>query len=124
MILGIGVDIIEIDRIAKAFERHGMRFLDRIFTKKEQEYCLSHQSFAIHLAGRFAAKEAIAKALGTGITGTTHFTDFEILNDPTGKPQVHLSSNLKAQFNNPNILISISHSKSHATGFAVWQQTL
>lgn len=120
-ILGIGTDIIEIDRIAMSLKRHGNRFLDRIFTPKEQEYASKFKHNHGTLAGRFAAKEAIAKALGTGIREDIGWKDIEILNDPLGKPCVFLADHLKKRFNHPNIIVSISHSKAYATAFAIWQ---
>ena len=116
---GLGNDIIEIARIAKAIERNGSRFLDELFTQAEQEYCFQYSQPERHFAGRFAAKESIVKALGTGTRGI-HWLDIEILNDSLGKPIVKLSSSVKDRFNSPELLISISHCKTHATAVAVW----
>ncbi len=120
-ILGIGTDIIEIDRIALAIQRHGTRFLDHIFTLKEQAYAFSKKPSDTTFAGRFAAKEAVSKALGTGICQDVGWKDIEILSGQLGKPLVFLSERVKQQYHNPNIVISISHSKIHATAFALWQ---
>jgi holo-[acyl-carrier protein] synthase len=120
-ILGIGTDIIEIERIAMSLNRHGDQFLKRIFTPKEQEYAAKFKNSDGTLAGRFAAKEAVAKALGTGIREDIGWKDIEILNDEQGRPYVTLADHLKVRFQNPHILISISHSKSYATAFAIWQ---
>ena len=117
MILGLGTDIIEIDRIALAIKRKGSSFLDRIFTKLEQEYCLKHSLSARNFAGRFAAKEAIAKAIGKGIGSTLNWLDIEILNDPTGKPEVRL---YLPEYERTEILVSISHCKTFATATAIW----
>lgn len=117
IIKGLGNDIIEIDRIKKAVEDKGQFFLDRIFTKEEQEYC--NKNFA-HLAGRFAAKEAIAKALGAGIGEKIGWLDLEISNNDSGKPQVKISEKVKKNFHNPTILISISHCRHYATAMAIW----
>lgn len=117
---GIGTDIIEIERIRRSIDKHGQHFLDRQFTIKEQEYCLKYKDSAIHFAGRFAAKEAIAKALGTGFGKELTWHDLEILADEMGKPIVHLSERVSHHFKNPRILLSISHCQSHATAFAVW----
>lgn len=113
MILGIGNDIIEIARIKALIDRYGERFLDRIFTKKEQEYCLRHQQRERHFAGRFAAKEAISKALGTGFRNGLSWLDLEICNDENGKPYV----NYKVE--GIKIEISISHCREYATAIAV-----
>jgi holo-[acyl-carrier protein] synthase len=119
-ILGLGNDIIEIERVRKAVDRHGDRFFARIFTMKEQEYCLKHNDSIPRFAGRFAAKEAIAKAFGTGLGEEISWHDIEVLNDPNGKPEVFFSASLKKRFNNPTVLISISHCKSYANAVAIW----
>lgn len=119
MAKGLGTDIIEIKRIEKIIFKYGQKFLDRLFTKTEQRYCLRHKKSSQHFAGRFAAKEAIVKALGTGINKQINWLDIEIKNDNHGKPLVELSSALKQQFNVPRFLISISHSKEYATAVAI-----
>lgn len=120
-VLGLGNDIIEISRIRKSIERHGAHFLNRLFTEKEQDICYKHQDSAPHFAGRFAAKEAIAKALGTGFGADVAWHDIEVLSDERGKPVVHLSEGLKASFKNPHLLVSISHSTDYATAVAIWE---
>lgn len=117
MILGIGNDIIEIARIQTAIDRYQGRFLDRVFTSQEQAYCQSKKEAARHFAGRFAAKEAVVKALGTGFSQGLTWLDVEILNDEAGKPHVYLSFPLKQ---GASIMISISHCKEYATAVAVW----
>jgi holo-[acyl-carrier protein] synthase len=120
MILGVGSDIIEVSRIEKSIQRYQKKFLDRIFTENEQSYCLRHKDAQRHFAGRFAAKEAIVKALGTGISKSISWLDIEISNDPLGKPLVTFSSHVKEEFHDPSIHISISHCKEYAVAFAVW----
>lgn len=117
---GIGNDIIEIKRVHQAILRHGQRFLDEIFTAQEQLYCLKHQKSERHFAGRFAAKEAIVKALGTGFTVGIGWLDIEILNDLHGKPEIFLSESLKERFNSPTLLLSISHCKEYAAAVALY----
>lgn len=124
MIYGIGTDIIEISRIANNIERHNNHFLDRLFTKPEQDYCNKYKDSATHFAGRFAAKEAIVKALGTGFGESVSWLDLEILNDATGKPFLVSSERLNGLFNHPNIIITISHCKNYATAFAIWQSAI
>jgi holo-[acyl-carrier protein] synthase len=119
MIKGIGNDIIEISRIKSVIERQGKRFLDRVFTLSEQQYCLQHKESERHFAGRFAAKEAIVKALGTGLKDGLTWLDFEILNDEKGKPVVHISPVIENLIQKSSILISISHCKEYATAFAI-----
>ncbi len=119
MIKGLGIDIVEIERIQKAIDRHGIRFLNKVFTEKEQNYCLSHVHSAVRFAVRFAAKEAVAKALGTGFSGIS-FKDIEISNDARGKPFVMLSLKVATLYQSPQIVISLSHSKEYATACAIW----
>lgn len=119
MFEGIGNDIIEVERVNKAVQRYGQKFLDRLFSKAEQNYCLKHRDAERHFAGRFAAKEAIAKALGTGFGHHLHWLDIEIANDPSGKPIVLLSEAARMHFRNPKIHISISHCKAYATAVAL-----
>lgn len=121
MIAGVGTDIIEINRIEKSIKEFGIKFLDRLFTAKEQEYCLQHRESNRHFAGRFAAKEAISKALGTGISEALGWLDIEILNDGKGKPLLILSQAAKVRFQNPVIHITISHCKNYAVAFAVYE---
>lgn len=121
MIIGIGTDIIEIDRIERVISQYGQKFLDRTFTSEEQKYCQKHAHSARHYAGRFAAKEAIVKAMGTGIVKGIGWTDIEIINDSAGKPLCRLSEELNERLGTPDILISISHSKEYATAVALIQ---
>lgn len=119
MIIGIGTDIIEVDRIEKAIVRAG--FMERVYTKNEQEhYRLKHER-AETLAGFFAAKEAVSKALGTGFR-KFGLKDIEIIPDVLGKPEVFLYGNaevLRCQLGISQILVSISHCKEYATAFAI-----
>lgn len=117
---GIGNDILEIERIRGSIDRHGQHFLNRIFTQKEQDYCYKFKDPIPHFAGRFSAKEAIAKALGTGFGSHLSWHDIEIVNDDLGKPVVILSDAAKKNFKNPRILLSISHSQNYATAVALW----
>lgn len=117
--VGLGNDIIEISRVRQSIERHGLHFLNRLFTQKEQDYCYKFQDPAPHFAGRFAAKEAVSKALGTGFGAQLAWHDLEIVNDANGKPEISLSPSAQKRFNNPQILVSISHSTDYATAVAL-----
>ena len=117
---GIGNDILEINRIRKTIEKHGNHFYEKIFTETEIEYCLSYKDPACHLAGRFSAKEAIAKALGIGFGKAISFQDIEITNDELGRPIVELSDSVNARFESPQIILSISHCKEYANAVALW----
>lgn len=90
MIIGVGVDLCDSRRIAQSLDRFGQRFLDRCFTKAEQEACAGHALQAAKLARRYAAKEAAAKALGTGIGELAWLTEIEVASEPNGKPVLHL----------------------------------
>lgn len=117
---GIGTDIIEISRIERSIAQHKKHFLNRIFTPKEQAYCQRYRQSAPHFAARFAAKEAVVKALGTGFRGGISWQDIEICNDKQGKPTIVLSAKLQAMFDHPQFLLSMSHSRSHAIATALW----
>ncbi len=118
---GLGTDIIEIVRIDRIIQRYGRKFLDRMFTQKEQEYCARFHKPAQHFAARFAAKEAIVKALGTGLRDGMSWTDIEISNNEQGKPIVLFSNDMLNRFNDPKVIVSLSHSKEYATAVAIWE---
>ena len=114
---GIGIDIVEVPRIAEKIR--DPKFLQRIFTPAEIEECqkLAHAEQAF--AARFAAKEAVGKALGTGIGGKLSWQDVEILRTETGSPTVNLSHSAIEQHNNPIIKISLSHTENYAVAVAI-----
>lgn len=118
-IIGIGTDILEIDRFRKVVEKQGQSFLDKIFTKAEQEYCKRHNDPLERYTARFCAKEAIAKSLGQGFGEHIHFQDIEITNDSSGKPGVTLSEKCSTYFKNPHFHLSLSHCKQYATATAI-----
>ena len=122
MILGIGIDIIEVERIKNSFERFGERFLKRILHADEIGYCLSHREPAPFLAARFAAKEAISKAFGTGIGAQLGWQDLEIGRKASGEPFVILhggGQKLLAERGGRVVLISLSHTQAHASAVAI-----
>lgn len=119
-IKGIGTDIIEVDRIKKSMLEFKQKFLERIFTENEIAYCNQNKEPERHFAGRFAAKEAIAKAFGSGIGKDIAWKEMEILKDPYGKPSVKLSDELNKKYDHPKVLISISHCKKYANAVAIW----
>lgn len=116
---GLGHDIIEISRIERLIERYGQKFLDRIFTKKEQEYCEKYRLSAERYAGRFAAKEAISKALGTGLRGVVNWHALEILPGKDGEPVVTLSEEIMNHFGHTSVKLSISHCRRYASAVAI-----
>ncbi|WP_420627357.1 holo-ACP synthase [Candidatus Leptofilum sp.] len=116
--LAVGVDMIEIARIERGIARHGDRFLRRFFTAQEIGYCNGRLP---SLAGRFAVKEAVGKALGTGI-GDINWTDVEVMCDERGKPQLHLHNRAHELASSKGLVqwdISLSHTDTHAIGFVV-----
>lgn len=121
-IFGIGIDVVEVARIASAIQRHGEPFLDRVFTAGERAYCASRKIPALHFAARFAAKEAAAKALGTGIGAHAAWTDLEISHDAAGAPTLVLSG-AAAEFARDHgiteIQISLTHARDYAAANAV-----
>lgn len=120
-VIAIGTDIIECHRIARIIERHEEIFLQRVFTPREICYCSSRKSSTQHYAGRWAAKEAVLKVLGTGWSRGIHWTDIEIVLDVSGKPTVRLvgqAAKIASQLGVREILISISHCRNYAIAFA------
>jgi holo-[acyl-carrier protein] synthase len=122
-ILGHGIDIVETSRIQKLLTDHGQRFLDRCFTPLEQAYCAKNpKRYIEHLSGRFAAKEAILKVLGTGWRGGIAWTDIEILPEPSGQPRLTLtgeSLRIATALGISRWHLSISHIETHATASAI-----
>jgi holo-[acyl-carrier protein] synthase len=121
-LIGIGIDVVEVDRIADALERHGEAFRDRIFTADERAYCSSQKRPALHYAARFAAKEAVAKAFGTGIGKDLGWLDMEIIRRPSGQPALQLSGIGKAYAEANGIAeikISLTHARDYAAANAV-----
>lgn len=122
MILGVGIDIIEVERIRSSHKRFGERFLTRILHPNEIEYCLGHQDPGPFLAVRFAAKEAISKAFGTGIGAELGWRDMEVGRKASGEPFVILHGSgdrlLRAR-GGTKVWLSLSHTAVYATAVAV-----
>ena len=122
-ILGHGIDIVETSRIRRLVEQHGQHFLDRCFTRDEQVYCaLNEKRYYEHLAGRFAAKEAVLKVLGTGWRGGIAWTDVEVIRESSGQPKIALTGECQRIANDLGISswhVSISHIETHATASAI-----
>ncbi len=122
MIIGSGIDIIQVERIKKAVEKHGDSFLRKVFTGKEIEYANSKRFAYQHLAARFATKEAVLKAFGGGWSRTMPWKDVEVVNEASGKPNIILHGAAKKVYNKKKvgkILISMSHTKDHAVANAI-----
>jgi len=117
-----GIDMVDCARLREMRDRHGQKFLDRIFTTVEQGYCRDKKRAIEHLAGRFAAKEAVLKVLGTGWRDGITWTDVEIRNSPSGQPTVRLTGrcrNIADELGLATVLVSISHIGTHAIASAI-----
>ena len=122
MIVGLGTDIVEVERIATMMAEHGDHFLERVFTPGEIAHCRDRKESAPHYAGRWAAKEAVMKVLGTGFTTDVGWTDIEVVTQPSGQPVIVLHGTTRETADRlgiANVLISISHTKNHATATAI-----
>jgi holo-[acyl-carrier protein] synthase len=122
IILGIGTDIIECPRIGKMIEQHGEFFLRRVYTPREIRYCQSRKHAIEHFAGRWAAKEAILKAMGTGWSKGIAWTDIEIRSGQGQRPEVMVGGVAKEVTRERQIgeiLVSISHCRTYATAYAM-----
>ncbi|QOJ13824.1 MAG: holo-ACP synthase [Planctomycetia bacterium] len=121
-IVGHGVDIVVVSRVERLRERHGDVFMERVFTPAERAYCDSARGRAERLAGRFAAKEAVFKVLGSGWRGSMQWTDVETLPDALGKPVITLhgeSARRAAEMGIARVLISLSHAGGYAVASAL-----
>ena len=121
MIIGLGIDVVDLERFAQSLERYGERLQKRMYTDVEQEYCERFSSSLEHYAARFAAKEAVAKALGTGI-GPINWKEIEILRGTAGKPELYLNGQaevIAGQLGLNKWSISLSHSQTYAVAMAV-----
>jgi len=121
-IIGIGTDIIECLRIAQMIDRHGELFIRRVYTEHEIGYCSTKKASTQHYAGRWAAKEAVLKVLGTGWKRGISWRDIEVRNRPSGAATITLyagARDVADQLGIENLLISISHCRSHATAYSL-----
>lgn len=121
-VIGIGTDIIECLRIAQMIERHGEIFLRRVYTPLEVDYCNARKAATQHFAGRWAAKEAVLKAMGTGWAAGISWRDIEVRNDERGRPSITLTGGAREVCDSLGVEtmhISISHCRSHATAYAL-----
>ena len=122
MILGVGIDIIEVERIRASHEKFGERFLKRILRPEEIAYCFSHTQPAPFLAARFSAKEAVSKAFGTGIGRQLSWQDMEVCRKPSGQPYVVLHDHGQTLFTQRHALalhLSLTHTNTYASAVAI-----
>ncbi len=121
-IIAHGIDLVDFPRIEDMVKRHGGRFMDRVFTTAEQAYAQENRNGVEKLAGRFAAKEAVLKLLGTGWRGKIAWTDIEVVNTPTGQPEVRLYGEVRKiadKLGVTQISVSITHTANFAVASAV-----
>ena len=124
MVIGVGTDLMEIARIQQSIARFGERFLERIFTPREIEYCLRKKNAAESFAARFAAKEAGAKALGTGISRGVGWLELEVAREPGGRPTLQLSGRAAERAHSlgvAHISLSLTHSRDVALAVVVME---
>ena len=120
MVVGVGIDIIEVSRIKSIMEKYGDKFFKRILTDNEINYCKSFPNSELHFAGRFASKEAYSKSIGTGISKDFGWKDIEILNDVRGKPYInHIK---ESEYSKYHFEISISHTKEYGCAVVVCEE--
>jgi holo-[acyl-carrier protein] synthase len=122
LVIGVGTDIIEVDRIQRAIERHGDRFLARIYTEEEQNYCFSMKHPYPHFAARFAAKEAVSKAFTTGIGRYLKWTSVSVRKGGREQPLVRMDkmgTELMRAINASHVFVSLSHTRNHANAVSV-----
>jgi len=117
-IIAHGIDLVDFPRIEQMVERHGDRFVNRVFTEAEQAYARANRNSIEKYAGRFAAKEAILKLVGTGWRGKIKWTDIEVINDAAGRPEVTLSGEVKRIAETLKIT-QVSLSITHTANFAI-----
>lgn len=120
-LIGTGIDLVEIERFKKTLERYGEKFLSKIYTDCEKNYCCSRRNFHEHFAARFCAKEAVRKAFGNH-SASLRWQDVEVENDAAGKPVIKLFGKAKALAGSigiKEILVTISHSRRYAIAQAI-----
>ncbi len=124
MVVGLGTDLAEIGRVSKSLERYGERFMERVYTPGEIAYCLRKKNAAESFAARFAAKEAGAKALGTGISHGVSWKDFEVVREPSGKPTLALRGRAAERaeaMGVVRVLLSLTHTREMALAVVVME---
>ncbi len=124
MIVGLGVDIAEVQRVQAAIERRGAPFLRRVYTTNEKEYCERFKNKFERYAGRFAAKEAVMKALGTGWRSGVRWVDIEVVREKSGRPTIALSgeaAKIAERLGVKRISLSITHTETQALAHVIFE---
>jgi holo-[acyl-carrier protein] synthase len=125
MIYGIGIDLVENDRLERIINKWGSKFLKRVYSPGEIKYCGKHAQSSIHYGARFAAKESFLKALGIGLGGGVKLKDIEVVNDEKGKPVLKLSREAKIEIKRreiETIHLSLTHTKQYASAFVILEK--
>ncbi len=118
-ILGIGVDVVDVQRMKDVLEKKGKVFLDKVFSDMEVTYCKTRKKPHIHFCARFAAKEAVAKAMRTGWSGAFHWRDIEVVNDQSGAPHILLSRDVAKALEQCIVHLSLSHTDTTVVALVV-----
>ena len=118
-IQGIGIDIVEVQRMKEALDAQGAALMKKLFTEREITYCKSKKRPHEHFAARFAAKEAVSKAMKTGWSGKFRWKDIEVANEPSGEPRIVLYDSVAAMLSKSTVHLSLSHTKSTVVAFVV-----
>lgn len=125
MIYGIGIDLVENDRIEEIIRKWGDKFLSRVFSKSEIAYCRRHAQASVHFGARFAVKESFLKAIGTGLGRGVKLLEIEVVNEESGKPELRLSGGARqylAGVGIKNIHLSITHTKNYASAMVLLEK--
>jgi len=118
-IFGVGIDLVEVERVRRAISRHGERFRQRVFTDAEAEFCESVSGKYLSYAGRFAAKEAFSKALGTGLRGKIGWREVEVHDNERSRPTITVTGRAKEALGNRRVHLSITHVAEYAAAVVV-----
>jgi holo-[acyl-carrier protein] synthase len=121
-IYGVGIDLVEVDRIKRALEKYGNRLKERIYTKSEQEFCESRNGKFQSYAARFASKEAFSKALGTGLRGVISWRDIVVIDDEKSRPKLEIHGRAYTILNKRKASLSISHTENYAAAVVIIEE--
>ncbi len=121
-IQGIGIDVVDVQRMKDVLEKQGKIFLNKVFSDMEVTYCKTRKKPHIHFAARFAAKEAVAKAMRTGWSGVFHWRDIEVVNDQSGAPHILLSRDVAKALEQCTIHLSLSHTDNTVVALVVLEK--
>ena len=124
MILGIGVDVVDVQRMKELLVDQGETFIHKVFTESERDYCERKPRPYEHFAARFAAKEAVSKAIQTGWTGAFRWRDVEVSNDPNGAPRVSVKNDMAVLLEGHKIHLTLSHSENTVVAFVVIERVV